>query len=70
MREQIERRLAELQAEYESGQNLLTNLNQQRTNLQQTVLRISGAMQVLDELLRASDADEASVEGVDNGGNN
>jgi len=67
MKEQIERRLAELQAEYESGQNLLTNLNQQRTNLQQTVLRISGAMQVLQELLTQPAADET---GVDNGGNN
>ena len=67
MKEQIERRLAELQAEYGSGQNLLTNLNQQRTNLQQTVLRISGAMQVLQELLTQPAADET---GVDNGGNN
>lgn len=67
MKEQIEQRLAVLQAEYENGQTLLANLNQQRTNLQQTVLRISGAMQVLQELLNTARAGEN--EGND-GGNN
>lgn len=51
MREQIEQRLAELRTEFETGQKMLAELEQKRAGLEQTLLRISGAMQVLDELL-------------------
>jgi predicted nuclease with TOPRIM domain len=51
MREQLQQRLAELQAEYETGQKMLADLDQQRANLERTLLRISGAMQVLEEML-------------------
>ena len=53
MQEQLEHRLQQLQQEYESGQQMLTDLDAKRANLQQTLLRISGAMQVLQELLSA-----------------
>jgi hypothetical protein len=53
MKEKIERRLQELKGEYESGQRMLADLDVQRTNLQQTIWRISGAIQVLEELLTA-----------------
>jgi len=51
MREQLERRLQELKAEYKLGQTALAELQTQQANLQQTLLRISGAMQVLEEEL-------------------
>ena len=51
MREQLEKRLAELREEYESGQQMLEELEQKRVNLEKTLLRISGAIQVLEEEL-------------------
>ena len=56
MKERLEERLAELRKEFASGQKMLADLDNQRANLQQTVLRISGAIQVLEELLGAEDA--------------
>ena len=50
MRQQVERRLHALQAEWASGQHMLAELETQQTNLRNTLLRISGAMQVLDKL--------------------
>jgi predicted nuclease with TOPRIM domain len=44
-------RLAELKAEFEVGQQRLQALDQQRAGLRDTLLRISGAIQVLEELL-------------------
>lgn len=52
MRAQLEQRLQELRAEFESGQRMLVELEQKRANLEQTMLRISGAIQVLEELLK------------------
>jgi hypothetical protein len=51
MREQIESRVAELRRDYQLGQGKLQELNRQATALQETLLRISGAIQVLEELL-------------------
>ncbi|NJP11454.1 MAG: hypothetical protein HC866_19865 [Leptolyngbyaceae cyanobacterium RU_5_1] len=51
MKEQIEQRLKHLKTEFESGQKMLTDLETQQTNLKSTLLRISGAIQVLEELL-------------------
>lgn len=45
-----------MRKEFESGQKMLADLDNQRANLQQTVLRISGAIQVLEELLGAEDS--------------
>jgi len=61
MREQLEQRISELRAEFETGQKMLAELEQKRDGLQQTLLRISGAIQVLDELLAA---DQPSPNGV------
>ncbi len=51
MKDQLTSRLAELKAEYESGQKMLADLERRQLELQQTLLRISGAIQVLEELL-------------------
>ena len=51
MHDQLERRLAQLKREFETGQARLRDLSQQQAHLQETLLRISGAIQVLEELL-------------------
>lgn len=53
MRERLEKRVSELAAEYRAGQQMLAELDAKRADLQQTVLRIGGAIQVLNELLAA-----------------
>jgi hypothetical protein len=50
MTEQALERLAELQREYEVGQRRLQELVAQEVSIRETLLRISGAIQVLQEL--------------------
>jgi|APPan5920702856_1055754.scaffolds.fasta_scaffold113609_1 hypothetical protein len=52
MREQIVERLSTLKAEFKSGQEMLAELETKGSNLRMTMARISGAIQVLEELLR------------------
>ena len=64
MQEQVRQRLAELRSELESGQRMLAELDARRAELQQTLLRIAGAAQVLEELLsRAGEAPDAPSAG-------
>ncbi len=51
MNAKIEQRLLALQQEFETGQKMLAELDGKRQQLQGTLLRIEGAMQVLRELL-------------------
>jgi len=51
MKPQLEKRLAELKSEFESGQKMLADLQTKRSELEATLLRISGAIQVLEEML-------------------
>jgi peroxiredoxin len=51
MREQMQTRLGALRKEFEIGQTELEKVERQRTYLRETMLRISGAIQVLEELL-------------------
>ena len=51
MKEQLEKRLAELKAEFASGQKVLANLEAKQVNVRETLLRIQGAIQVLEEEL-------------------
>jgi hypothetical protein len=39
----------ELKAEYTAGQNMIADLEAKQANLRDTLLRISGAIQVLEE---------------------
>ena len=54
MRPQLEQRLTQLKHEFEAGQQMLAELETKQANLKQTLLRISGAIQVLEELLSAA----------------
>ena len=56
MREQMQARLEELKKELETGQAELQKVEMQRTYLHETILRISGAVQALEELLREGQA--------------
>jgi len=58
MKEQIKERIQQLKAEYESGQKMLADLETQESNLRTTMLRISGAIQVLEELLAKAEGEE------------
>jgi hypothetical protein len=51
MTEQIERRLEELKAEFEAGRALLADLESRRSRVRSSMLRIGGAIRVLEELL-------------------
>ncbi len=51
MKDQLEQRLGQLKAEFEKGQRALADLQEQESRLRETLLRISGAIQVLEELL-------------------
>jgi hypothetical protein len=58
MKAQLEQRLVELRAEYESGQKILRNIETKlvelengKKNLNETLLRISGAVELLEEVL-------------------
>ncbi len=53
MREQLEGRLEALKKEFTAGRARSAELEQQQTALHQTLLRISGAIQVLEEELKA-----------------
>jgi hypothetical protein len=60
MQEKLETRLVELKAQYEDGQKMLVDLEAKRTNLQSTLLRISGAIQVLEEILNTGESTTTS----------
>lgn len=50
MNETIEARLAELRGERDRGEEMLADLQQRQAALRDTLLRIQGAIQVLEEL--------------------
>ena len=63
MKQRIEARRAQLQTEYDRGQTMLQQMDRERAALEQTLLRIAGALQVLGEL-----AQDDAPEGVTDGG--
>lgn len=52
----LRQRLQSLKTEYESGQKLLAELEARQANVRDTLLRISGAIQVLEETLAAAES--------------
>ena len=63
MKTQLEHRLQALRAEFETGQRMLAELDAKQTNVKESLLRISGAIQVLEEEL----AEEARAASAQNG---
>jgi predicted nuclease with TOPRIM domain len=51
MKQQINQRLQSLKSEFEAGQKMMADLEAKQANLRDTLLRISGAIQVLEELM-------------------
>ena len=62
VREQAQSRMHELQSEYDRGEQQLRELVQQEAALRETLLRISGALQVLRELIAAENAENAETQ--------
>jgi uncharacterized coiled-coil protein SlyX len=61
MKEQLEKRLEELRAEFQKGETTLQELETKITNVRQMMLRLSGAIQVLqEELDKAGGGDSGS----------
>ncbi|MFK0731366.1 MAG: hypothetical protein ACFKPT_02865 [Gloeotrichia echinulata GP01] len=62
MQRQIEQRLQQLKTEYKSGEKLLMDLELKQTNVKETLLRISGAIQVLEEELAKNNSEASEPE--------
>jgi hypothetical protein len=62
MKERAQARLAALKQEYLTGESQLRELMQQEVSLRETLLRISGAIQVLEEVLDETPADRPEHE--------
>lgn len=52
----VAKRLEELRQDWSTGQQRLESLDNERQRLRETLLRIAGAIQVLEELMRETDA--------------
>jgi predicted nuclease with TOPRIM domain len=63
MREQLEQRLKQLKSEFEAGQKMLTDLEAKQANVRETLLRISGGIQVIEEELSKVDQSAPAVPG-------
>lgn len=59
MRERMDERLAQLKAEFEAGKARLEAMEADADKLRETLLRISGAIQVLNELAQADAGGDA-----------
>lgn len=60
MHEKIQTRLEGLREEYASGQKVMAELQNRQAELHQTRLRISGAIQVREEMLAGSAGDRSA----------
>jgi predicted nuclease with TOPRIM domain len=65
MEVKIRARLKELKEEYQKGQERLMALEQETSNLRNTMLRISGAIQVLEELIRDRESGNSNDVNID-----
>jgi hypothetical protein len=62
MEMRFRQRLEELRAEYEKGKKTLEDLESQAASVRATLLRISGAIQVLQEELEGADVPKSTVQ--------
>ncbi len=63
MSAQLEQHLKQLKAEYEAGQKMLAELEAKEASIRGTMLRISGAIQVLEEELARMEEQPGTVKG-------
>ena len=67
MKEQLEKRLSELKTEFEAGQKMMADLDSKQANLRDTLLRISGAIQILEEeIAKSADNNESDLRSPEN----
>lgn len=60
MQQQLEKRLQSLREEYSQGEQVLSELMNKQRDLQHTLLRIQGAIQVLEEELETYSSSESN----------
>jgi len=60
----MEQKLQDLKERFEQGQQQLAVLEQRRTELRDSLLRLSGAIQILEEIKAADGSGAASTEGA------
>lgn len=65
MKQQLKQRLEQLKSEFESGQKVLADLETKQINVQQTLLRIQGAIQVLEEELAREEEEDLEISSPD-----
>jgi predicted nuclease with TOPRIM domain len=58
LREQLQERVAELQSEFDRGNQRLKELDSEADKLRETLLRIAGGIQVLSEELKREESAE------------
>ena len=63
MRDQLSERLEKLKAEFERGRKRLTEVEEEESRLRETLLRISGGIQVLTEELEREETVPAQSNG-------
>ena len=61
MEEQLQKRLEQLKKDFEIGQARLKELETEQAYVRETMLRISGAIQVLEEALQNNKRAEAAT---------
>lgn len=59
MKEQLPKRLAELKAELASAQKMSAELESRQASMRETLLRMSGEIQVLEEELAKEEQEDA-----------
>jgi prefoldin subunit 5 len=65
MHDQVQARIEALRKELEMGQRRMTDLDREMAQLRDTMLRISGAIQVLEELQAEAVVTSAAVGAVE-----
>ncbi|HEY9694188.1 MAG TPA: hypothetical protein V6D15_18445 [Oculatellaceae cyanobacterium] len=65
MKDQLEKRLEQLKAEFASGQKVMADLEAKQANLRDTLLRISGAIQILEEELEKVSPEAGNAQEVE-----
>ena len=61
MKTQLENRLKQLESEMKTGEEQLQQIEEKKATLERTILRISGAIQVLKEELEKADEEEVNT---------